>query len=112
MSAPLVYDEYKGDLYGLPQVANFLALLYNQTELKKAGITRPPATMEKFKNDAVEIVRSNAATYGFEFGGTSYFALPFLFAWGGGTFDQNNNNILVNRTGIGRGPEIPGESAE
>ena len=101
LSAPLVYDEYNGDLYGLPQVTNFLMLLYNRTELKKAGINRPPATMQEFKNDAVEVVRDNEkdkATYGFEFGGTSYFALPFLYAYGGGMFDQNNN-ILVNNTG-------------
>ena len=96
-SAPLVYDEYNGDLYGLPQVTNFLVLLYNQNELKKAGITRPHATMEQFKHDAVEIVQRKAAEYGFEFGGTSYFALPFLYAYGGGMFE--NNNILVNNAG-------------
>lgn len=101
LSAPLVYDEYNGDLYGLPQVTNFLVLLYNRTELNRAGIIRPPATMEEFKNDAMEVVRNkekDKATYGFEFGGTSYFALPFLYACGGGMFDQNNN-ILVNDAG-------------
>jgi arabinogalactan oligomer / maltooligosaccharide transport system substrate-binding protein len=97
-SAPLVYDERKDDnLYGLPQVTNFLVLLYNQTELNNAGIS-PPGTMEEFKNDVAEIVRRKAAKYGFEFGGTSYFALPFLYACGGGMFDQYDN-IIVNNTG-------------
>jgi arabinogalactan oligomer / maltooligosaccharide transport system substrate-binding protein len=97
-SAPLVYDEYNGDLYGLPQVIDFPALLFNWKELQKAGITSAPSTMDEFENDAVEIVRRGAAEYGFEFGGTSYDALPFLYACGGGMFDQNDN-ILVNNTG-------------
>ena len=102
LSAPLVYDEYKGNLYGLPEVTDFPALLYNWNELKKAGITSPPTTMDEFENDAVEIVQHRAAKYGFEFGGTSYDALPFLYACGGGMFDHHDN-ILVNNTGSAAG---------
>jgi arabinogalactan oligomer / maltooligosaccharide transport system substrate-binding protein len=98
LSAPLVYNEYKGNLYGLPQVTNFLVLLYNQPKLKNAGITRAPTTMEQFKHDAVQIVQRKTAQYGFEFGGTTYYALPFIYACGGGMFDQHDN-ILVNNTG-------------
>ena len=101
LSAALVHDECKGDLYGLPQGIDFPELLYNRNELNKAGITRPPATMEQFKQDAVQVVQNkkrDKATYGFEFGGTTYYALPFLYAYGGGTFGQHDN-ILVNNTG-------------
>jgi arabinogalactan oligomer / maltooligosaccharide transport system substrate-binding protein len=99
---PLVYDEYKGGLYGLPQVINFLVLLYNKEELKNAGITsQPPRTMAEFARDSVQIVQNrekDKATYGFEFGGTSYFALPFIDACGGGILNQDGN-ILVNDAG-------------
>ena len=40
----LNYDRYNGHLYGLPQVTNFLALMYNKSKLAKAGITSPPTT--------------------------------------------------------------------
>jgi arabinogalactan oligomer / maltooligosaccharide transport system substrate-binding protein len=99
---PLVYDEYGGGLYGIPQVTNFLVLLYNKSELGNAGITSlPPLTMTEFADDAVRVVqnkKTDKAKYGFEFGGTSYFALPFLYAFGGGMIDQDGN-ILVNDAG-------------
>ena len=47
-------------------------------------------------------MQSKAATYGFETSGTSYYALPFLYAFGGGMFDQHNN-ILVDNTGSVKG---------
>jgi arabinogalactan oligomer / maltooligosaccharide transport system substrate-binding protein len=98
LPAPLSYDKYNGHLYGLPQVTDFLALLYNKAELAKVGITSPPATMSAFEAAAIKIVQSKAATYGFETAGASYYVLPFLWAFGGGMIDQNNN-ILVNNAG-------------
>ncbi len=95
LSIPLSYDYYNGSLYGLPQETDFLALLYNKAELERAGITSPPATMADFERDAEKIVQSKTATYGFETNGMGYYALPFLYAFGGGMFDQHNN-ILVN----------------
>jgi arabinogalactan oligomer / maltooligosaccharide transport system substrate-binding protein len=98
LAAPLSYDKYNGHLYGLPQVTDFLALLYNKAELAKAGITSAPATMSDFEAAAIKIVQSKAAKYGFETAGASYFALPFLWAFGGGMIDPSNN-ILVNNAG-------------
>jgi arabinogalactan oligomer/maltooligosaccharide transport system substrate-binding protein len=98
LAAPLSYDKYNGHLYGLPQVTDFLALLYNKAELTKAGIASAPATMSDFEAAAIKIVQSKAAKYGFETSGASYFALPFLWAFGGGMIDPSNN-ILVNNAG-------------
>ena len=98
LRTPLRFDEYpqsNGHLYGLPQVTDFLALLYNKAELAKAGINSPPTTMADFETDAMKIVQSKAAPYGFETSGGSYYALPFLLAFGGGMIDQQNH-ILVN----------------
>jgi arabinogalactan oligomer / maltooligosaccharide transport system substrate-binding protein len=97
----LTYDTYQGNLYGVPQVTDFLALLYNEKELQKAGITSPPVTMADFEADTMKIVQNKAkdkATYGFETGGTSYDALPFLYAFGGGMTDEYNH-IVVNSPG-------------
>ena len=95
LSAVMKYDYYNGQLYGLPQVTDVLALLYNKAELEKAGVTSPPATMADFERDAEKVVQSKAARYGFETNGQAYYALPFLYAFGGGMFDQHDN-ILVN----------------
>ena len=99
LSAPLAYDMYKRHLYGLPQVTDFLALLYNKNELAKAS---PPRTMAEFETDAKEVVQKKRAKYGFETGGTFYAALPFLYAYGGGMFDQQDK-IIVNSNGSARG---------
>jgi arabinogalactan oligomer/maltooligosaccharide transport system substrate-binding protein len=98
LSASLKYDYYNGQLYGLPQVTDFLALLYNKVELEKAGITSAPATMADFEKDASEAVKRKAAKYGFETDGSGYNALPFLYAFGGGMLGQNNK-IMVNSNG-------------
>jgi len=90
----LGYDKYDGHLYGLPQVTDVLALLYN-----KADIPSPPGTMASFEADVVGVVHKNKAKYGFETDGEFYNTLPFLFACGGGMLDQRNNNILVNNAG-------------
>src|SRR5579883_1692625 len=91
----LAYDKYQDKLYGLPQVTDFLALLYNKAEFAKAGIANPPKTMDEFEADAQKLVSSKAAKYGFETSGASYFALPFLWSFGGGMIDSNNT-VLVN----------------
>jgi arabinogalactan oligomer / maltooligosaccharide transport system substrate-binding protein len=98
----LNYDTYQGSLYGVPQVTDFLALLYNRAELRKAGITSPPATMNDFEADAVEVARTEKGIYGFETNGSSYDALPFIYAFGGGMIDQYNN-IIVNSSGSVQG---------
>ncbi len=98
LSAPLSYDKYNGHLYGLPQVTDFLALMYNKALLAKAGITTPPATMADFEADAIKIQQSKVAKYAFETSGASYFALPFLYAFGGGMIDTSGK-IIVNNPG-------------
>ncbi len=98
LSPPLRSDQYGGHYYGLPQVTDFLALLYNKAELESAGITSPPATMTDFANDAMTVVHDGKAKYGFETNGTSYNVMPFLDAFGGGMMDQHGN-ILVNDAG-------------
>jgi arabinogalactan oligomer/maltooligosaccharide transport system substrate-binding protein len=99
LSTPLSYDHYRGHYYGLPQVTDFLALLYNKAELKSAGITSlPPRTMTDFAADAIKVVHARKARYGFETSGASYNTMPFLYAFGGGMLDQHGN-IIVNNAG-------------
>src|ERR1039457_426016 len=104
LSVPLSYDRYGGHYYGLPQVTDFLALLYNKRELAKAHITAP-ATMANFKTDVKKIVTSGAAQYGFETPGTGYSVLPFLYSFGGGMLGRHDR-ILINDAGSINGLEF------
>lgn len=103
LPSALNYDKYNGKLYGLPQVTDFLALMYNKAVLAKAGITTAPTTMADFEADAIKVVKTKAAKYGFETSGASYFALPFLWAFGGGMIDTDGKTIQVNNAGSVQG---------
>lgn len=105
LPAALADDYYDGHLYGMPQVTDFLALLYNKADLEEAGITSAPATMTNFETDAKKVHQSNPKIYGFETDGTSYNALPFIYTFGGGMLDQHHN-ILVNNDGSVNGLEF------
>ena len=95
LNSSLSYDYYNKHYYGLPQVTDFLALLYNKEKLKKAtGTTSPPSNMRIFEEDAKKVVQTIPGTYGFETDGTAYNVLPFLYAFGGGMFDQHNNTVV------------------
>jgi multiple sugar transport system substrate-binding protein len=56
---------WKGNLYGIPVGNNDLALYYNKTMFKKAGIANPPATWADFRADAKKLTTSHV--YGFAF---------------------------------------------
>ena len=99
LGGPLSYDRYHGQYYGLPQVTDFLALLYNRAELAKAHI-RPPATMADFETDVKKIVKSRAAEYGFETDGTAYSVLPFLYTFGGGMLGHDGRILISDQGSI------------
>lgn len=97
LPAALAYNQYNGHLYGLPEVTDFLAMYYNKALLQKAGITTPPATMDQLQSDLKTLTTGNQ--YGFATSGSSYFALPFIFADGGGMISDDAKQILVNNSG-------------
>ena len=50
----------------------------------------------------MKVAQGKNPTYGFKTSGTAYYALPFLYAYGGGMFDQHNK-IAVNSEGSVQG---------
>jgi uncharacterized protein YjbI with pentapeptide repeats/ABC-type glycerol-3-phosphate transport system substrate-binding protein len=100
-AGPLAYDRWAGQLYGLPQVTDFLALLYNKAELNQAlNTTSPPSNMSDFEQDALKIAQKIPRTYGFETPGTGYNVLPFLYAFGGGMFDTRGDIAVANTPSV------------
>jgi arabinogalactan oligomer/maltooligosaccharide transport system substrate-binding protein len=94
LPSALAYDQYDGKLWGIPQVTDALALLYNKKLLASKGIDQPPATMDELKADAAEF--DDGKTFGFYMRGDSYWLQPFIWAFGGGLVDVENKQILVN----------------
>lgn len=83
LKAPFNYNIYQGKTYGIPQVTDAPALLFNKRLFKEAGIANAPATMDEFYADAKKLTKNGH--YGFYVSADSYFLQPFLFAFGGGT---------------------------
>ncbi|WP_426452652.1 extracellular solute-binding protein [Paenibacillus sp. S-38] len=72
---------YQGKLYGLPSVTEVPALLYNKRLLAEAGFPNPPATMEELLLIAKAV--TGGGRYGLYVTEDSYFALSYLWAFGG-----------------------------
>ncbi|HEX5566899.1 MAG TPA: extracellular solute-binding protein [Streptomyces sp.] len=74
-TASVTFDD---GTYGVPQVTDTLALLYNRRIFQQAGITRPPATWKELKDTALKIKERTGAD-GIVLNTDAYFALPFLY---------------------------------
>ena len=95
MSGPYASDHYKGKIYGVPQVTDTLALLYNKDLFAKAGIASPPKTWDELKADGLAI-KAKTGSDGVFLNSGSYFLLPFIYGEGGDLVDVANKKITVN----------------
>jgi arabinogalactan oligomer / maltooligosaccharide transport system substrate-binding protein len=89
-------DHYNGKIYGVPEVTDTLALLYNKEIFAKAGIATPPKTWDEAKTDAATIEQKVPGTTGIFVNADSYFLLPFVYAQGGNYIDASSKKITLN----------------
>ncbi len=94
----LRYNQYKDHLWGIPQVTDCLALLYNKRMLAGAGVD-PPATMDDLVRVAGTMTSPGKGRYGFFWRGDSYWLTPFIWAYGGGLIDEDDQQIHINDQG-------------
>ncbi|MDT9683595.1 extracellular solute-binding protein [Streptomyces sp. TRM76323] len=83
-----------GKLYGVPQVTDALALLYNKEVFAKAGV-QPPKTWAELST-AAKTIKQKTGVDGIYLNPDSYFALPFLYGEGGTMVDTGTKKITVN----------------
>lgn len=57
---------YHGKMYGIAAGVNDLAIYYNQSDLRAAGLT-PPKTWSDLRADAMKLTSASKGTYGFAF---------------------------------------------
>ena len=95
LQTPLSSDIYQGKTYGIPQVTDSLALLYNKKLFAKAGISSPPKTWDEVAQDA-KLLKSKAGVDGIFLNPQGYFLLPFIYGEGGDLVDTQDKKIVVN----------------
>ncbi|WP_042419870.1 extracellular solute-binding protein [Streptacidiphilus anmyonensis] len=86
---------YQGKLYGMPEVTDTLALMYNKSLFTKAGITAAPKTWDELKADSA-LVKQKDGVDGFAFNPASYYAMPFLYGEGTDMVDVANKKLEFN----------------
>jgi arabinogalactan oligomer/maltooligosaccharide transport system substrate-binding protein len=90
--APVDYD---GDLWGLPQVTDCLAFLYNREMFSAAGL-EPPRTWEELAAHRETWQAAHPGTHEFAVAvSDSYFFLPFLWSHGGDMIDADTLEPLI-----------------
>lgn len=91
------YNVWNGSIWGLPQVTDAPAMLYNKRLFTEAGLDPevPPATMDEFKAAAIQISENVEGVSGFAYPWASYAFQPFMWAFGGGLIDADDLEIHI-----------------
>ncbi|MBN1475272.1 extracellular solute-binding protein [Candidatus Sumerlaeota bacterium] len=91
---PLTYD---GDIWGVPQVTDCLAYLYNRAMYGEAGL-EPPTTWEELEAISGPWAEVHPGTHAFAFAiSDCYFFLPFLWSFGGDMLDPDTREPLISQ---------------
>jgi arabinogalactan oligomer / maltooligosaccharide transport system substrate-binding protein len=111
---PLSSNVFDDKTYGVPQVTDSLALLYNKQLFEQAGIESAPTTWDEVA-DAAEKLKSEANVDGLFINPGGYFLLPFMYGEGGDLVDTEAEEIVVNSdanvTGITTAQELVNSGA-
>lgn len=94
LETPLSSTVYDDKSYGVPQVTDTLALLYNKRLFEQAGIAEPPATWQEVEAAAQKL--KGVGVDGIYLNPAGYFLLPFLYGEGGDIVDAEAQQIVVN----------------
>ena len=92
---PMSSNKFNGKTYGVPQVTDSLALLYNKKIFTDAGITAAPTTWAEVKS-AAQTIKSKTGKNGLFINAGGYFLLPFIYGEGGDLVDPAAKKIVVN----------------
>jgi maltose-binding protein MalE len=81
--------KYDGQLYGLPESVETVALYYN-----KDLVPTPPTSSAELAQMAADINAADSDTYGFSLFTNFYHEAGYLFGWGAQVFDENNQSAF------------------
>ncbi|WP_019813316.1 extracellular solute-binding protein [Saccharomonospora saliphila] len=95
LPVPMRSTTYEGRTYGVPEVTDTLALLYNKDHFEQAGIDAPPATWSELRDTAAALEEAVPGTTGFFANADSYFLLPFVYGEGGDYVDMERKKVTL-----------------
>jgi arabinogalactan oligomer/maltooligosaccharide transport system substrate-binding protein len=95
VATPMSSNKFNGKTYGVPQVTDSLALLYNKKVFADAGISAPPKTWAEVKTVA-QTIKTATGVDGLFINAGGYFLLPFIYGEGGDLVDTSSKTIVVN----------------
>ncbi|MBB0243483.1 extracellular solute-binding protein, partial [Streptomyces alkaliphilus] len=87
----VVFDDA---VYGVPQVTDTLALMYNKELFERAGLTRPPRYWSEVEEYGLAVAGATDAE-GIVLNTDGYFALPFLYGEDTDLIDPGTRTITV-----------------
>jgi arabinogalactan oligomer/maltooligosaccharide transport system substrate-binding protein len=83
--------QYQGKAYAVPQTVDALALFYNLSMFRKAGLKTPPTTLAQL----VTYCQKFGAGKGIALRGDSYWIQPWIWGYGGGLVNMAKKQILI-----------------
>lgn len=86
----LAYSEYKGHIWGVPQVTDCLALFYN-----KKLVPNPPQTLDQLVTQGKQLSDPAQNKYAFFYRGDPYWFTPFVWAFGGDLIDAQSLEVKI-----------------
>lgn len=94
LAAPLKYNYYDNHFWGVPQVTDCLAMMYNKKIFKDSNL-EVPKTFDELVATGKKLTNSANDKYGFFYRGDPYWFLPFLWSAGGGMVSESGE-IKIN----------------
>ena len=94
LATPVGSTKFDGKTYGVPQVTDSLALMYNKKLLAAAGV-QVPKTWDEMKAAAATIQTKTGKSGAF-INPAGYFLLPFIYGEGGDLLNAPDKKITVN----------------
>jgi len=94
LETPVSSTKFEGKTYGVPQVTDSLALMYNKKLFAAAGV-QVPKTWAEMKAAAATI-KTKTGKNGAFINPAGYFLLPFIYGEGGDLLNAADKKITVN----------------
>lgn len=107
LATPIGSTKFGGKTYGVPQVTDSLALLYNKKLFAAAGV-QVPKTWDEMKAAAATI-KTKTGKSGAFLNPAGYFLLPFIYGEGGDLLNAPDKKITVNDPAAIAGATIAAE---
>ncbi|ASR38572.1 sugar ABC transporter substrate-binding protein [Prauserella marina] len=95
LPTPMGSTKYQGKTYGVPEVTDTLALLYNKELFEKAGIEGPPKDWAELEAAAKKIEAEVPGTTGVFLNADAYFLLPFVYGQGADYVDTDTKSVTI-----------------